>query len=591
MAAGAPRPPAARDRSRNVTNQPWLRATAVLIAVYVALLGVATFVLAPVWHEWDWSVFQSLSNLHAPAFAGNVSVVDLADYDQRAPARDRQTIAQFLDGLRAHGQRPAAVLLDLYFESVCATPDTQACRPDAATAALTKSLDAAAAAAPKIAVYATENPVATQGAGQIDAASLGALDRDNVYDHLAAGHTILQLAAADGVFYQRCYRLPQTDSKGNVAGTQDLWALPYRAVKDVAGEPRAACDRSGATQTMEAVRLGAQAAFAQSVQRVTRAQPFPAGADFNGKYVIVATLEKDLGPLHRGAAPRSNPELLAWALSDLLERKNADSGYFQPLPANELLALLVAGFAALTLVAFIAVFQGLRRLQLRALRSSLPWIAAGAAGAFALAAFGAFEAWMLVARQIQPQVSLVAMSVLFAAGLCGERGREILFEQSRAIDAPPEESNDYDVFISYAHDEFSWVYENVFVPLKDARSADGRKLEIFFDTSSIRVGSAWQDKISLAIDGSRFVVPVYSETYFQRPYCRFEIKRAHRKWITAGEGSRCVLPIMRGKPVILATVDDIQAASIDDRPGLVAEILAGLEPKPPPPLAAPTGSA
>ncbi len=164
------------------------------------------------------------------------------------------------------------------------------------------------------------------------------------------------------------------------------------------------------------------------------------------------------------------------------------------------------------------------------------------------------------------------------------RGREILLEQSRTIDASPEESNDYDVFISYAHEEFTWVYENVFVPLKDARTADGRKLEIFFDTSSIRVGSGWQDKISLAIDGSRFIVPVYSETYFKRPYCRFEIKRAHRKWIMADESSRCVLPVMRGKPVILATVDDIQAVSIDEQPGLVAEIiakiLAGLEPKP-----------
>ena len=187
-----------------MTNQPWLRPTAVLLGAYVALLGVATFLLGPVWHEWDWSVFQYLSNVRAPAFASNVSVVDLADYDERAPSRDRQTIAQFIDGLRTRGQRPAAVMLDLYFESVCASPDPQRCRPDAATAALTKSLDAAAAAASRISVYATENPIGTQGAGTIDAAFLNALDRDNVYDHLAAGHTILQLAASDGVFYERC---------------------------------------------------------------------------------------------------------------------------------------------------------------------------------------------------------------------------------------------------------------------------------------------------------------------------------------------------------------------------------------------------
>ena len=571
----------------------WLRPTAVLLGVYAALLAGATFLLGPVWHEWDWSAFQYLSGLHSPAFSNSVALVDLADYDERAPARDRQTIARFIDGLRARAQHPAAVILDLYFESTCASGDAQRCRPDAATAALTKSLDDAAGAAPRIPVYATMNPVGTQGAGQIDPAFLNALDRENVYDHLAAGHTILQLAASNGVFYRRCYRLAQTDSRGNVTGTQDLWALPYRVVRDAAAQRLAPCEDERATHTMEVVRLGAQPDFAQSVKRVTLSRPFPASSDFNGKYVIVATLAKDLGPLHTGTAPRSNPELLAWALSGLLER-SAEPGYFEPLPANEMLVLLVAGFGTVTLVAFTAAFQGLRRLRLRTMRSYLPWIAAAAAAAFALALFGAFEAWMLFAKQIQPQVSLVSMSVLFAGALCGERGRQILFEQSRTIDAPPEESNDYDVFISYAHDEFSWVYENVFVPLKSASTADGKKLAIFFDTSSIRVGSGWQDKISLAVDGSRFIVPVYSKTYFERPYCRFEIKRAHRKWITAGEGARCVLPIMRGKPVILATVDDIQAVSIDERPDLVseivAEILRDLESRQPP-SAAPAGTA
>lgn len=554
-------------------SQQWLRPTAVLLAAYIALMAAATFLLGPVWHNWDWAVFARLSDVHAPAFASNVVVVDLADYDARVPSRDRKTIAGFLDGLRAHGQRPSAVLLDLYFESICASADLQKCSTDAGTAALTKSLDVAATSKPPIPVYATENPIGAQSGGGIDASFLSGLDRDHVYDHVAAGHTILQLAASDGLFYQRCYRIAQKDSAGNVAGTEDIWALPYRIVKDAAGEQRPACDDSQATQ-MEAVRLGPQTAFAQSVHPITLKKPFPDGVDFNGKYAIVATLEKDLGPLSNGTAPRSNPELLAWALSDLLESKNRDAGYFQPLPANEMLVALVLGFTLVAFVTFIAVFQGLRRLRLQSLRSYLPWIAAWAAAGFALLLFGAFEAWTFFAQQIQPQVSLVGLSVLLAAGLCGERGRELLLEQSSAVDIAPEESNDYDVFISYAHDEFDWVYEHIYVPFKDTKLSDGRKLEIFFDTSSLRVGSAWQDKISLAVDGSRFIVPVYSESYFKRPYCRFEIKRAHRKWIGQGEDSNCVLPIMRGKPAILATVDDIQAVSLDDQPGLVAEVIA-----------------
>ena len=120
----------------------------------------------------------------------------------------------------------------------------------------------------------------------------------------------------------------------------------------------------------------------------------------------------------------------------------------------------------------------------------------------------------------------------------------------------------------------------MYVPFRDATLPNGKKLSVFFDTSSIRTGTAWQSKLALAIDGSRFVVPVYSDVYFTKPYCRFEIMRAHRKWVLAGEDSRSVLPIMRGHPKILPAVDDIQALSIDDHPDIVqqnvAEIVARL---------------
>jgi len=168
--------------------------------------------------------------------------------------------------------------------------------------------------------------------------------------------------------------------------------------------------------------------------------------------------------------------------------------------------------------------------------------------------------------------------MLLSAALCGVRGKQIEFEQQMKIDIVPDEKCDYDVFISYAHEGGAWVSEHVYAPLRDARLPGGGKLSIFLDISTIRVGTAWQDKIALAIDGSRFIVPVYSEVYFQKPYCRFEIKRAHRKWIGSGEQSRCVLPIMRGHPKILSVVDDIQAASVDDDPdvmkAIVDEILA-----------------
>ena len=49
-------------------------------------------------------------------------VVDLPDYNEDVRQRDRQTIALFLHGLLKSGKRPAAVLLDLYFE--CTSADS-----------------------------------------------------------------------------------------------------------------------------------------------------------------------------------------------------------------------------------------------------------------------------------------------------------------------------------------------------------------------------------------------------------------------------------------------------------------------------------
>jgi hypothetical protein len=239
-----------------------------------------------------------------------------------------------------------------------------------------------------------------------------------------------------------------------------------------------------------------------------------------------------------------------------------------------MLALFVPAFGALVALAFTACFFALRRLPLRGVRRLLPVAAALAALAIGAVAFAGFELWMLAENWIQPQVTLIGLGMVVAAILCAVRGTQAIADEANAIDPAATETYDYDVFISYAHDEGAWVFEHVYVPFRDATLPDGKKLSVFFDTSSIRSGTAWQTKLALAIDGSRFVVPVYSDVYFTKPYCRFEILRAHRKWIAAGEESRCVLPVMRGHPKIYATVDDIQALSIDDVPDLVAQHVA-----------------
>jgi len=538
----------------------WLRPVALLCAAYVAIMYVATFVLGGVWHDWDWYALRWLSAKQPPAFSSRVVVFDVRNYDRKNPQYDRRIIAAFLERLRAEHQKPAAVLLDFFFEK------GESGRADSATVALGRALDDATRAS--IQVYATiSKPEMLQGAlGTVDWTQLRDLDWPNVYDRLSGGvgHTILNLYD-DGLFYQTCYRqVAKPDAQGASGGRFDVRALPYLVVQS--GERSLPpCDPT----LMKIIRVGSHEEFASNgVQEISPEQPLPAGVTLDNKYVVVATLAGDLGPV----AGRSNPELVAWAISDLLA--SPASTYYEPVPHGDMLLVLIVVFSLIALVAFVAVFLLLRRRRVGTLRMTLPWISAAIAAGISIGLFAGLEALLLAFKDIQPQVSLVCLAIVTVAGLSGARAVQILREQMSAIDVAPEESHDHDVFISYAHDELAWVHENVYLPLRAATLPDGRKLNVFFDTASIRVGSAWQERISLSIDGSRFVVPVYSATYFTRPYCRFEIRRAHRKWIAQGENSRCVLPIMRGHPKIDQTVDDIQAISLDDDPNLIAKIVA-----------------
>ena len=538
----------------------WIPKTAMLVGIYIATMLVLT-VWMPVWHDLDVTFFQWLTASHLPSLSSEISLVDVRDWDAADIPANRRTIASFLSRVTKTKEHPKAIILDVSFGPCQTKPCDNSWT--SARAALIGSLQAAAATG--IAVYATEEVVVDADDSVVS--SSGARDA-TIYEHLAgAGHTGFTIVPGSRfLFYRVCY-----SPSGGL--DHDVWSMVSRVLPGF--DATSGCDAEH-----RPVIVGAQLPHAApAIYSITSRTPFPDGANFDGKYVIVGALQLD----HPQYSDRSGPELVAWALNDALLRQASMISlqtYTEARPQNGMLLLLVPAFAVVTVLVFTACYFLARRLKLRGLRPFLPMISSLCALCGGLALLAAFEYWMLLSHEIQPQVTLISIGIVLVAILCGVRGGQIEFEDRSAIDAAPQEKYDYDVFISYAHDEGAWVYEHVYVPLRDARLPDGRKLSIFFDTSTIRSGTAWQDAISLSIDASRFIVPVYSEIYFQKPYCRFEIKRAQRKWIGAGEQSRCVLPIMRGHPKILQTVDDIQATSIDDEPGLVhmhiAEITARL---------------
>ena len=535
----------------------WASRLVVLIGAYLAVMSAAALWLP---HEWDWAVWDWLSAQRAPAFdASEIAIVDVP-WTTADIALDRTRIAAFLNDLVAYKQSPTAVILDVQF-GPC---PTQPCEGRMASAR--QALIAAIHSAP-FPIYALEQPTLHSG----DVATGLEPHDPAIYAVLTgAAHTrFTTLEGPSGRFYRACYDVPTLrDDKGNVVAVQPVWDMVQRVAKRAAKFAGDACDPNHI-----AVRLPADPVSpAKAV--ITKLSPqgtFPASAQFGGKDVIVGTIEFD----HQDALLKG-PELLAWSLSNALEpgtAADAESAY-DTEPQGGMLLVLVPGFSALAVSAFVAIFFLLKGTRLRALRPALPWISAGAAAIVGLGILAVFEFWLLSLGHIQPQVTLIALGMLVAVMLASLRAFQYLFDQTWTIETLESEPNDYDVFISYGHDESAWVSKHVYAPLRDARLPNGRKLNIFFDTNSIRYGTAWQDKITLSIDGSRFIVPVYSETYFNRPYCMFEIMRAHLKWIKAGSESRCVLPIMRGNPKIPATVADFQAKSLDEVPNLVDLVVA-----------------
>ena len=538
----------------------WASSIGVLGGVYVVIMLAAALWLP---HEWDWSVFELLSSHAAPALSDQVRIVDV-QWDPNDVPANRLRLARFLNALVASKEQPRAVLLDVEFDPCQSEPCDG--KMEAARDALVASIRNAARRFP---VYALEQVPVDRDDNELSGPS-GHVDRhdERIYGAVTgAGHTVFTtIPHTDGLFYRTCYaQVPFVDATGKEQGTETVWAL----VDLVLMQPGfvATCDGSHVP-----VRLGAAPALsAPLVASSTDAHALPPTAQLDKKFVIVGTVEIDRSAF----VDRSGPEILGWALSNALDRASPISvqTYYETHPPNGMLLVLVPVFSVLAVLAFTAVFFSLKRLRLRGLRYLLPWISAVVGATVGLVIFGAFEWWLFNSRQIQPQVSLVSLGIVLASGLSGFRAFQMLADEKNAVDLAPAEVHDYDVFVSYAHDEGAWVAEHVYRPLSEARLPDGKKLSIFFDTSSIRSGSSWQDKIALAIDSSRFIVPVYSDVYFTKPYCRFEIKRAHRKWISLGEDSRCVLPIMRGHPKIYGTVDDIQALSLDDHPGLVQQIV------------------
>ncbi|HVS47236.1 MAG TPA: TIR domain-containing protein [Verrucomicrobiae bacterium] len=567
-----------------LSASPWVPQTVILVGIYVAIMAVATQWMP--WHAWDMNFFAPISTAQSSTLDSRIVVVDVQSYSETEnTSPQRSTIAAFLSKLASKppSQHPAAVILDFNFDE-CA-----ACAR--ATAALLKSLSAARAAA--IDLYAVEALPVDQNdvPGSLEPHDPGIYDG---YRYLAGfGHTTFFVADSGVLISRDCYAaVPYRAPDSDTTVTQPLQSVTALVLAGFDGS-----DSQQATLPCDGLRgsvyVGPPLTRSPystlphgQFYAITLTHPFPNVASLKNDYVIVGSVEHDRPILESnssdeqepwqrlhgdGSVNIGGPELVAWALSDA--RDAATMRGTQPV--NGMLLLLAAAFSGITALAFVACFLLLKRLRLQSARRFLPWAAAVLGCCIGLGVFAAFEALMLGLGKIQPQVSLVSFAVFLAAGLSGVRGNQIVAaDRGFGFD---DEAPDYDIFISYAHGDIEWVRENVYEPFRKAKLPNGNGLEVFFDKTALHTGDDWLPVLSRAVLYSRLVVPVFSENYFRQEnkgYCLFELGCAFRKWIELGSASRCLIPIVLGRPTIPDEYHGLQAISVADQPDIVEKTIA-----------------
>lgn len=471
-----------------------------------------------IWQMADHLVFRSLYLTQTPVPGTRVRLIDIEYPDEarrEQPERYRAALGSALAQLAALPAPPRTVLIDVWLSN-----------NPAGAEALMKGIAALRARGTR--VYAAVDPKDRHGKYTADFMKS---HHEAIYSSALDGYGHTQLDHAFGVLkYERDLVLPMA------AGELRLPALPVRAAID-AGQ-------ADALPASLVIPLGTDEAFKPFTHRLASAAATfePAiPADAAPSYVIIGSIAEDSDNVLR----RPGPLLLAWALSDLIAGKASVAR--EPLNHPAAWLGLATLAALLAWGAFALAFRSLRGRVTPARWSALAGWLAVAAGLLALVILLCVGGIVLLAGRVIPIAYPAACAVLGAAFAWLGAQRSIADERVRRelTRSGEERAVQYDVFVSYAHDPAenrAWVKNAIVAPLAALRHADGTPYRIFFDEAAIKVGTQWKTEIELALLGTRCFVPVYSERYFERPYCREEIEIADQLRI---EGRLRILPVAR----------------------------------------------
>lgn len=508
-------------------------------SVVYYIVAVCVLALVPLWTGIDTDIATALIRAgHGPALDSRVAIVDLATDQTHSSA----AVVTFLTALktaiqRRHAVPPAAVVIDIAFH---ADHHEDGITPEAVAEAMRGIRGVGTP------VYAAVDPYVpgttlymTNFMDQLSGAVYGSAVT-------GIGHTEWFVQSGVRRPAMLWYRAAIPERRG-----VDVFALPLVVTGDVYERP----------DKQLGFAVGSRERYRGAV--LTTAQVAANPALLGSRYVVVGS-----SAASDEAYGIAGIESVTWALNDRLTMNAANH---LTLLGDRVIVILSSLFLSL-------LAAGTFALVFRAARAER-WVMAGSALAGLTVPTTTLLAALAVciARNvvfIQPTFEFVA--VLVAVAVCWLTGREQLRYDlvfNSFADGRKKVRSHYDVFISYSRDDENarWVERNVVEPLRAARRADGRPLEIFVDKKQIRWGMAWYEEIVEALWGSRFVVAVYTARYFERPMCTEELATAMRRRVD--DPAFAILPVSRVGSGIPPQFAGIQYQDAAQAPHFMDEII------------------
>ncbi len=485
-------------RARSVTRLPsglpylWQRYGKYAVA-YAGIIVALAFL--PFWNRADLAIFNLVVGLADSSDAGQVVAIDL----DAQPTRVRQRLVDVLGALASDPKLvPKAVVVDV---ALTAPPV-----PDALLAKLE------ALRAHGVDVYGALVPLdqsdAIAGAKPLD---YDLYENGNAFSEL--GHAVLRTPLGPMFndrmvgYYPAQVPISLNAQPGPSGRTQGDNLVPAIALAIAnAGMPQ-----FGPTTANVYFWTGPRDRLAILDGANPRAV---AGTAVLRKIVVIGNPKTEIGP----QIARSHLELLSWAIAEGLP----DSPI--PLFKPAIMWLLIILFSAVAVLTFVPTW---RAVKTKAFALPVSCVVAFIAS-FALLVL--FDVVLFKQHVIYTELTLVLIGIVTGIGVSfiwsletirHERFLVLLRSAAKVVER-------FDVFVSYARtpENSAWVESNLVTPLTQATCADGRQVRVFFDRSSIATGMDWYQRLVDGIEGSRYFVPVYSDGYFNRYYCRDEIELA-----------------------------------------------------------------